>query len=175
MRFTTPRIQVFSSDGSLRREIRVGLPIEVVSEAEREEALDALRRSLTARGLPPEFIQQNLVVMEDRWLVKCRFGPLRLDPSARLGAFLEQNPDEFGSGPATLHLLSQDGVYLTRVTFPEAWEDFAMAGGVVYALTRDSETDLITLAASALGLPDSLSGDASAVLEEAREEALGAG
>ncbi len=175
MRYTTPRIQVFDAAGELQREIWIDLPIEAVSESERASALSELERTLAARGLPPPFIEQSLVVMKDRWRVKCRFGPLRLDPGGRFGAFLEQNPDEFGSGSATLHVLSRDGVYLAKVAFPHAWRDFAIEDGVVYALTRDPDTDLITLKAYSLDLPDAVFVDASTVLEEARRRPTGAG
>ena len=107
--------------------------------------------------------------------MKCRFGPLRFDASGRLAAFLEQNPDEFGSGSATLHLLSQDGVYLAKVAFPTAWRDFTIDDGVVYALTRDSDTDLISLRAYRVDLAEPLFLDAAAVLEEARRRAMGGG
>lgn len=168
MRFTTPQIQVFDPDGSLREEIRIDLPLEVVSESEREAALSELRRSLVGRGLPPPFVEQNLVVMEERWRVKCRFGPLRFDPSGRFAAFLEQNPDDFGSGSATLHVLAKSGVYAARVAFPTAWRDFTMDGDVVYALARDPDTDLVTLRAYRLDLPDEVVPDAVRLLEEAR-------
>ncbi len=137
LRFTTPQIQVFDQVGGLLMESRIDLPVEVVSDSERESALSDLRRRLAGRGLPPEYMEQSLIVMEERWRVKCRFGLLRFDPSRRLAAFLEQNPDEFGSGSATLHFLSQDGVYLAKVAFPTAWRDFTIDAGVVYALTRN--------------------------------------
>ena len=174
MRYTVPRIQVFDPSGGLRREIRVDLPVEEVSDAERESALTVLQQSLAARGVPPEFMQQNLIVMEERWRVKCRFGPLRFDPTGNLAAFLEQNPDEFGSGSATLHVLSADGVYLAKVQFPTAWRDFALDNGVVYALTRNPDTDVIALAAYGLDLPSTVFADASRVLEQARQR-LGEG
>ena len=107
--------------------------------------------------------------MEERWRVKCRFGPLRFDASRSLAAFLEQNPEEFGYGNATLHFLSRDGVYLAKVSFSSPWEDFAMDDGVVYALIRDPITDLKTLTAFRVDLPESLVGEASRVLEEARK------
>ena len=173
LRFTTPQIQVFDQAGSLVRESWVDLPVEVVSESERESALSDLRRRLAGSGNPPEFMEQSLVVMEERWRVKCRFGPLRFDPSQRLGAFLEQNPDEFGSGMATLHFVSQGGVYLAEVTFPTAWRDFTMDAGVVYALTRDPATDLIRLTAYRVDLPTSLVADADAALNEARRRSTG--
>lgn len=172
LRFTTPQIQVFGPAGRLRREIRIDLPVEAVSDAERELALSELERTLAGRGLPSPFIQQSLVVMEERWRVKCRFGPLRFDPSGRFAAFLEQNPDDFGSGPATLHFLSPEGVYLARVTFPTPWRDFVLDDGVVYALTRDPTTDVISLTANRVDFPSALLLDASGALEEARRASI---
>jgi len=171
LRFTTPQIEVLDRSGGLLKESRIDLPVEPVSDAERDSALSALRRRLAARETNPEFMQQTVMVMEERWRVKCRFGPLRFDPARRLAAFLEQNPDEFGSGNATLHFLSQDGVYVAKVSFPTAWRDFAMNGGVVYALTRDPTTDVITLRAYRVDFPNSLFTDAAEVLEEARQRA----
>jgi len=155
------------------RETRIGLPVEPTSDTERDFALAEMRSELATSGFPPEFQQQQLIVIEEEYLVKCRFGPLRVDPTSRLAAILEQNPDEFGSGNATLHLLSQDGVYLAKAVFPNPWRDFTLDDGVVYALTRDSTTDLITLRAYRIDLPDSVFTDAAEVLEEARRSATG--
>jgi hypothetical protein len=168
MRFTTPRIEVFDPTGALLREIAIDLPVEEVTHAEREAALSDLRRTMADRGYPPEMAEQSVVVMTERWRVKCRFGPLRFDTTRRYAAFMEQNPDEFGSGAASLHFLSEDGVYLARVTFPTAWRDFTLTDGVVYALARDPATDLISLAAFRVDLPGSLLSDAGDVLQEAR-------
>lgn len=175
LRFTTPQIQIFDPAGSLLRESFIALPVEAVSESERQAALDELRRSLSARGLPAPFVQQSLVVSEERWRVKCRFGPLRFDSGGRSAAFLEQNPDRFGSGNATLHFISKDGVYLARVPFPTPWRDFALKDGVVYALTRDPLTDVVSLTAYRVDLPTSLFDDAALVLEEARRRGAEAG
>lgn len=169
LRFTTPQIQVFDRSGKLRMESWIDLKVGVISGFERDSALSELRRTQVARGLPPEFIEQSLVVMEERWRVKCRFRLLRFDPSGQAAAFLEQNPDEFGAGNATLHFLTRNGVYLAKVAFPTAWRDFAMENGVIYSLTRDPSTDLVTLRAYRVDLPASLFRDATAVLEEARQ------
>ena len=171
LRFTTPQIQVLDRDGGLLVESRIDLPVEVISDSEREDALSELRQTLADRGLPPPFVEQSLIVMEERWRVKCLFGPLRFDPSGRLAAFLEQNPDEFGSGSATLHFLSQDGVYLAKVAFPTAWRDFTIDAGVVYALSRNPTTDLITLRAFRVDFPNSVFTDAAYAVEEARRRA----
>jgi len=170
-RLTTPRIQVLDRAANVAAEIRVDLAVEPVSEGEREAALSGLRRRQAGHGEAPEHMQQFIMVMRERWRVKCRFGPLRFDPVGRLAAFLEQNPDEFGSGNATLHFLSESGVYLAKVVFPTAWRDFTLNGGVVYALTRDPETDLVTLRAYGVDLPSALVADAAEVLEEARRRA----
>jgi hypothetical protein len=168
LRFTTPHVQVFDLSGDLLMESRIDLPIEVVSDAEKQAALAELVGDLEARGLPAPFIEQNLIVMDQRWRVKCRFGPLRFDPSQRIAAFLEQNPDDFGSGPATLHFLTETGVYIAKASFPTAWRDFVMEDGVVYALTREPATDLITLEAFRVDFPESVLQDASRVLEAAQ-------
>ena len=175
LRFTTPQVQVFDPAGGLLMESWIDLSPEVVSDSERESALSDLERELAARGVPPAFMEQNLIVMEERWRVKCRFGPLRFDPSGQFGAFLEQNPDEFGAGPATLHFLSKDGVYLAEVAFPTPWRDFALDAGVVYALTRDPTSDLITLKAFQVDFPDSLFSEASRILDRARRREPGDG
>ena len=88
--------------------------------------------------------------------------------SRGFAALLEQNPDEFGSGNATLHFLSPDGVYLAKAVFPNAWRDFTLDYGVAYASTRDPDTDLITLRAYRIDLPNSAFTDAAEALEEAR-------
>ena len=173
LRFTTPQIQVLDGAGALIMESRIDIPVEAVSETERDLALSDLRRRLASSGMPPEFQQQSVIVWEERWRVKCRFGPLRFDASGRLAAFLEQNPDEFGSGNATLHFLSPEGVYLAKAVFPSAWRDFTLDNGVVYALTRDPTTDLITLRAYRVDFPNSLFADAAEVLEAARQRATG--
>jgi len=173
LRFTTPEIQVLDRAGDIVMESWIDLPVQEVSRAELDFALSELRRRLAGTGYPPEFQQQNLIVMEERWRVKCRFGPLRFDRSGKVAGMLEQNPDEFGSGNATLHLLSQGGVYLAKVAFPTAWRDFAMADQIVYALVRDPTTDLITLTAYRLDLPNSLLSDAAEALDGARHAASG--
>jgi len=169
LRFTKPEIQMFDRSGSLMTRIRIDLPVEEVTEEERRTALDELERRLETRGVPAPFIEQSLVTMEERWRVKCRLGPLRIDRTKKFAAFLEQNPDDFGSGSATLHFLSEEGVYLARIAFPTPWRDFAMADGVVYALTREPDTDLISLEAFRIDLPESVFDEAADVLEEARK------
>ena len=175
LRFTTPQIQLFDQTGGLTMESRIDLPVEVISEAERASALDDMRDRLSARGLPPPFIEQSLVVNEERWKVKCRFGPLRFDPSGQLAAFMEQNPDDFGSGNATLHFLTRDGIYLARVAFPTPWRDFTLDDGVIYALTRNPVTDIVDLEAFRVEFPPSLFNEAGQLLEEARLRGVGHG
>jgi hypothetical protein len=170
LRSTTPQVQVFDEVGNLGMETLIDLPIEVVTDEERRTALAELERTLETRGVPAPFIEQSLVTSEERWRVKCRFGPLRFDRSREVAAVLEQNPDEFGSGGATLHFLSKDGLYLATVGFPTGWRDFALDDGVIYALARHPVTDVITLEAFRLNLPHSLFEEASTLLAAAREQ-----
>jgi hypothetical protein len=147
LRFTTPRIEVFDEDAHLVREIRIDQPIESVSEEERSLALSEVRAMLASSGLPEHVQQQQVAAMEGRYQIKCRFRSLVFDPGSGYSAFLEQNPDEFGSGNATLHFISEDGVYLATFKFQTAWRDFALADRKIFALARDPVTDVISLEA----------------------------
>ena len=62
---------------------------------------------------------------------------------------------------------------MAKVVFPTAWRDFTLDNAVVYALTRDPTTDLITLRAYRVDVPNSLFTDAAEVLAEARQRARG--
>jgi len=65
----------------------------------------------------------------------------------------EQASEDFGGGPATLHLFDASGVYLARVTFERRWYDFDVVGDQIYALERDPDTDLATLVAYRVLIP----------------------
>ena len=83
-------------------------------------------------------------------------------------AIWEQNPEDFGSGNASLHVLSTAGIYLGVLEFHRAWSAFDLKNDVLYALSRDPETDLVTLEAFSLSV-------ASEVLERADRLAGGSG
>ncbi len=63
---------------------------------------------------------------------------------------------------ASFHLLTIDGIYLATWEVDVQWADFALAGGALYVLLRNPETDLVTLMAYHLDIPPAL-------LDRARE------
>ena len=78
---------------------------------------------------------------------------VRYDTARELLVIWEQEPDEFGGGNATLHLLTRSGVYLARVPVEARLVDFAIDALVVYALAEDEQTGIVSLAALAIEMP----------------------
>jgi len=68
-------------------------------------------------------------------------------------AVWEQEPPEFGDGPATLHLFSPSGVYLAQLKFPDVWVDFDVVGWRLAALVRHPETGLVAVSTYEIALP----------------------
>jgi hypothetical protein len=72
-----------------------------------------------------------------------------------------------------LHLLTIDGVYLAKLAFDRPWADFDLADGVLFCLSRDPHTDLVTLRAHGLGVPRSLMDHARSLTAEATRQRQG--
>lgn len=85
--------------------------------------------------------------------IKRKFHAVRVDSASGIYALWEQEPEEFGGGPAILHLFADIGVYLTTIHFASSWIDFEFSGERVYALVKDRDTGLVTLSAYRLYLP----------------------
>ena len=94
---------------------------------------------------------------------KLSFRKIRFDDEGHLAGLWQQNPEDFGSGPATLHLLSIDGIYLARLEFDRPWADFDLSGARLFALSRDPVTDLATLRAFDLRIPAGLLAEAESI------------
>ncbi len=101
-------------------------------------------------------LQQQVNQIRARPREKLRFRKIRFDDGAGLAGIWEQNPEDYGSGNASFHLLTIDGAYLAALEFDRPWADFALAGGVLYVLLRDPDTDLVTLMAYHLDIPPGL-------------------
>ncbi len=156
LRFTSPQIQFFSASGDLQRVIDLPIPPEEATDEEVEALVTEMASVLSASGVPSSRIQQQADLVRSRPRAKYRFRDIRFDRKTGLLAIWEQNPEDFGSGPASLHLLSSDGIYLGSLDFDRAWSAFDLEGDVVYALSRDSTTDLGTLEAFLLSVPAEL-------------------
>jgi hypothetical protein len=151
---TVPYIQIFTETGVLDREIVIDREPEDRSRAELDGYIDELRSSMLAAELSPAIIQQRERRQRERMALKRIFRRVRRDASTGLLALWEQEQDEFGGGPAAVHLFSEDGVYLSLVPAVEPWVDFALDHSAITALVRDPETDLVTVARYRLdGLP----------------------
>lgn len=154
--FRVPRIWVYSPDGELEMVVHVPLPEEVTPEGELNRMAQGVADVLAQDGVPAAVIQQQVDEMKASLRIKSRFRDVCFDDGAGLMAILEQNPEDFGAGPATLHLLSSEGIYLAVLPFREAWADFDLKDGTLFALARDPITDLVTLQVYRLEIPQSL-------------------
>jgi len=167
LRFASPQIQVFSAAGTLEKVIDVPLTVEEATDEEIEALVAEVTSTLAEDGLPSGVIQQQADQVRSRPRAKFRFRDVRFDAGSGLAAIWEQNPEDFGSGSASIHLLSPDGIYLGVLEFDRAWSAFDLRNGVLYALSRDLTTDLVTLQAFSVSIP-------SRVLERSRGLASGA-
>jgi len=153
---SVPAVQEYDENGTIVREILIDREPESTPEAELEQHLDRVRRVMSQSGMPLEMIQRQVESQREIYRVRRKYKAIRFDEVTRLLAVLEQNPDDLGSGNATIHLLSGSGVFLATVPFERSWIDFDFADGRLYALTRDPATDLASLTAFDLVLPDGL-------------------
>jgi hypothetical protein len=153
---SVPAVQEYDENGSIAREILIDREPESTPEAELEQHLDEVRRVMSQSGMPLEMIQRQVESQREIYRVRRKYKAIRFDEVTRLLAVLEQNPDDLGSGNATIHLLSGSGVFLATVPFERSWIDFDFADGRLYALTRDPATDLASLSAFDLVLPEGL-------------------
>jgi hypothetical protein len=147
LRYTFPEMRVYSPGGMLERVIEIPLPVKEATDEEIEEIVQEVSSVLARDGLPSGVIQQQVAHVRSQFRQKLRFRKVEFDEEEGLAAIWEQNPEDFGSGNAKLHLLTVDGVYLGVVEADRPWADVAIDDGVLYTLSRDPLTDLVTLMA----------------------------
>ena len=146
-------MRVFSPSGDLERAIEIPFPPAVTTDQEMDSLVAEIRSLLARDGLPSGVIQQQVEGMRSLHREKGRFRTIQFDDASGLAALWQQDPEDIGGSPATLHLLSLEGIYLASLDYETAWGDFALAGGVLYILARDPETDLVTLSAERVVMP----------------------
>jgi hypothetical protein len=137
----TPELVVYTASGRTLREIRVAVEPEITPDSELTPMIERLRNRL-GEVLPPEQVRAFTDEMLERYRVKPKYMMVRGDVGSGLYAVREQNPDDLGGGPATLHIFDATGVYLSALAFERAWLDFDVRNGVVYALAEDAATGL---------------------------------
>ena len=160
--YTVPRIWIYTSSGALERVIHIPFPPEEATDAELNTMAQEVGAVLAEDGVPAPVIHQEMERLKARLRIKSRFRGIQFDDGSGLVALLEQEPEDFGAGPATLHLLSLEGIYLAALSFHQPWADFDLKDGVLYVLARDPVTDLVTLHVYSVTVPEDL-------LERARE------
>ena len=148
-----PVVHELDPSGAVRRRSEVARDTARSTPAE----LDAFRARMTEMmgksGVPVDVMRQMIDQQLEAARARPDFRDVRRDPATGVLGILEQTPEELGGGRATLHLLAPDGVYLARLPFAVSWTDFALRGGVLYALETDDETGLVSLAAYELTVP----------------------
>lgn len=155
VRCSHPVVRVYSTDGVLEEEFVIPLPPEFATEQEVRAQANAVRESLTSRGAPPAMVEQLAASVLNASREKPSVRKIAIDPDGLMAIWM-QNPDDFGGGPATLHLLTREGVYLDAIEFEDQWIDFEMRSGVIYCLTPDPTTGLVTLRALEVSLSSAL-------------------
>lgn len=156
LRCSVGYIEIYAPSGDLTERIRLAFPPVVVTDAEVAERVRAVRESLGERGAPTPLIEQIVRSVEEGSREKGLYRKVVVDEEAGVIAIWAQNPDDFGGGPATLHLLSRGGVYLRSFEAEHSWNDFDMKGGTLFTLAPDPETGLVALSAMRLDVPPEL-------------------
>jgi hypothetical protein len=169
-----PHLQLLDDRGRLLGEYLVDRAPDMVTDAELEAQLKRRSDRMALDGIPPAMIQRVLAMTRDESRIRASFSAARQDPATGALALWQQNPDDLGGGPATLHLFSQSGVYLAELHFDRAWVAFDIANATIFALERDPETDLIRAAAYRLEMPEALGREAWSGSGQGRTEDGGA-
>jgi hypothetical protein len=149
----TPQFALATPDGRVVREIRVNREPEAATEAELQAYADRMRQQMgqVLSGAQIDQIVERSTALER---LKRKYMMVRADTGLGVYALREQNPRDLGGGPATLHLFSESGVFLSSLTFEREWVEYDMHAGTVYALTEDPDTGLRTVRAYRLSLPE---------------------
>lgn len=142
-------------DPSGRPELVVSSPITApeVTDGQLDRLLSTARRSMGDLGVPAGQVEVELDRIREQPRVQRAFQGLAVDPSSRMVFVWEQMPDDFGVGPASIHLFSDSGVYLATERLQETWVDFTVDNGMLFALVLDEATGLRSLSAYRVQIP----------------------
>lgn len=156
VRCAFPDLYIYSAGGTLKQHFTVPFEAQLVTDAELEGLIRTMRETMAESGLPSALMEQQVARARDRSRVKPLIRKVSIDDAGGLIAIWQQNPSDYGGGPASIHFLSRSGVYLDSVTFDTAWQDFELVDGVVYSLAKDPDTDQVSLNARAVDMARTL-------------------
>lgn len=146
--------QVLDTLGRGIREIVLPFGPLRTADSTLERFIAEVRRDMASlnRGIPTTELERVVASTREAYSHLRRFREFRHDAATGMLALWEQLPDDLTRGPATLHLLREDGAWLATIPFEREWVAFEIADGRVYALERDPDTDVPYLAAYRLVL-----------------------
>lgn len=137
-----PYIRVLRPDGTATMEVRVDADATPRDPAEIEAFIDRIRPDIQSMDLPAPQVDQMISQMRDSHQVRRAFRSARWDAVRQRFVLWEQEEEDFGSGPASFHLFSDDGHYLARIDLDTAIRDFLFLDGDLITLELDPATDL---------------------------------
>jgi hypothetical protein len=140
---TRPFFQLFTTAGRPVREVFLDRGPELRSDAEIATYLDGIRQTLAESGESAAMIDAFVAGQRERHRMRRPWQRVERDATTGLTVLLEQEGEDFGGGPATVHLFDGEGRYLAAVERAEAWWEFALLDGDIIALVRAPDTDLV--------------------------------
>lgn len=145
---TFPLVRVVDSRGEVLREHRVDRAPVRTPPALIDRAMEEVESSMlgSADGVPQEMINQLVSRQVERMREQYVWTPVmsRVAGSASGHRILlvEALPEDLGGGPATLHILADDGRYLARHLFEPRIRSMAASDSQLVVLLEDPETGL---------------------------------
>jgi hypothetical protein len=140
---TRPFFQLFTTEGRPVREVFLDREPELRSDAEIATYLDGIRQTLAESGESAAMIDAFMADQRERHRVRRPWQRVGHDAATGLMVLLEQEGEDFGGGPGTLHLFDGEGRYLAAVERAEAWWEYTLLDGDIIALVRAPDTDLV--------------------------------
>lgn len=150
LRCVIPRLFIYGTDGRLQQQIDISRDSVMASKEELDRFAAAARQQMGSAGFAPATIQEVLDGQLAAMRVEQRYRKAMQDRTSGLIAIWEQQPAELGDGPATVHWLSADGLYLGDTHFPMGWIDADLANGQLVVLAPDAATGVVQVIAFVL-------------------------
>ena len=138
-----PYFQLFAANGTPFLEAEVDYEPQPRSDAELKRYLGELSGGLIEAGAPAAQVDAIVATQRAQQRMRRRFRTVMQDPATGILALWEQEDEDFGGGPATLHLFDAEARYMAAVPARTAWWDFAFVDGDIVALSRNGDSGLV--------------------------------
>jgi hypothetical protein len=155
-------VQVLDTTGAAVREFGVVDQPAIARDDDIARAESVDRVNLLAMGVRPEFVAPSAALTASHLREKPRYRGVRADDSTVVA--WEQEPAELGDGPASLHVFTAQGIYLSRIETTDRWIDFDLHGDRIVALAREPDAGLAYAVAYRLVIPEQVRAGARAAV-----------